>query len=107
MTFPVSPGVYPRPCHPSTANQGCLSTLSTDFKQCLKTFISEEEKILRSESFQTLPKITKAIIPHLTDILGGFRRRFVKTESIATFGLLKQTFLDFLEQNQKLAQKGV
>ena len=58
--------------------------------------------------------MTEATGDHLNDILAGFRRRYVRQQSVATarckwenlsFNPSQQTFPDFLEQYQKLAQE--
>ena len=82
--------------------------------------ITEEEKIhyfhslLRGEAFQTFRNMTEATHEHLNDILAGFRRRYVRQQSVATarckwenlsFNPSHQTFPDFLEQYEKLAQE--
>ena len=92
------------------------------FQTSLKVYpnITEEEKIhyfhslLRGEALQTFRNMTEATREHLNDILAGFRRRYVRQQSVATarckwenlsFNPSQQTFPDFLEQNQKLAQE--
>ena len=82
--------------------------------------ITEEEKIhyfhslLRGEALKTFRNMTEATLEHPNDILAGFRRRYVRQQSVATarckwenlsFNASQQTFPDFLEQYQKLAQK--
>ena len=92
------------------------------FQTSLKVYpnITEEEKIhyfhslLRGEALQTFRNMTDATREHLNDILAGFRRRYVRQQSVATarckwenlaFNPSQQTFPDFLEQYQKLAQE--
>ena len=92
------------------------------FQTSLKIYpnITEEEKIhyfhslLRGEALQTFRNMTEATREHLNDILAGFRRRYVRQQSVATarckwenlsFNPSQQTFPDFLEQYQKLAQE--
>ena len=92
------------------------------FQTSLKVYpnITEEEKIhyfhslLRGEALQTFRNMTEATREHLNDILAGFRRRYVRQQSVATarckwenlsFNPSQQTFPDFLEQYQKLAQE--
>ena len=92
------------------------------FQTSLKVYpnITEEEKIhyfhslLRGEALQTFRNMTEATREHLIDILAGFRRRYVRQQSVATarckwenlsFNPSQQTFPDFLEQYQKLAQE--
>ena len=92
------------------------------FQTSLKVYpnITEEEKIhyfhslLRGEALQTFRNMTEATRKHLNDILAGFRRRYVREQSVATarckwenlsFNPSQQTFSDFLEQYQKLAQE--
>ena len=80
--------------------------------------MTEEEKIhyfhslLRGEALQTFRNMTEASRGHLNDILAGFRRRYVRQQTVATasckwenlsFNRSQQTFPDFLEQYQKLA----
>ena len=82
--------------------------------------ITEEEKIhyfhclLRGEALQTFRNMTVATREHLNDMLAGFGRRYVRQQSVATarckwenlsFSPSQQTFPDFQEQYQKLAQK--
>ena len=91
------------------------------FQTSLKVYpnITEEEKIhyfhslLRGEALQTFRNMTDATREHLNDILAGFRRRYVRQQSVATarckwenlsFNPSQQTFPDFLEY-QKLAQE--
>ena len=92
------------------------------FQTSLKVYpnITDEEKIhyfyslLRGEALQTFRNMTEATRGHLNDILAGFRRRYVRQHSVATarcnwenlsFNPSQQTFPDFLEQYQKLAQE--
>ena len=92
------------------------------FQTSLKVYpnITEEEKIhyfhslLRGEALQTFRNMTEATREHLNDILAGFRRRYVRQQSVATarckwenlsFNPIQQTFPDFLERYQKLAQE--
>ena len=92
------------------------------FQTSLKLYpnITEEEKIhyfhslLRGEALHTIRNMTDATREHLNDILAGFRRIFVRQQSVATarckwenlsFNPSQQTFPDFLEQYQKLAQE--
>ena len=92
------------------------------FQTSLKVYpnITEEEKIhyfhslLRGEALQTFRNMTDATREHLNDILSGFRRRYVRQQSVATarckwenlsLNPSQQTFNDFLEQYQKLAQE--
>ena len=92
------------------------------FQTSLKVYpnITEEEKIhyfhslLRGEALQTFRNMTEATREHLNNILAGFRRRYVRQQSLATarckwenlsFNPSQQTFPDFLEQYQKLAQE--
>ena len=92
------------------------------FQTSLKVYpnITEEEKIhyfhslLRGEALQTFRNMTEATREHLNDILAGFHRRYVRQQSVATarckwenlsFNPSQQTFPDFLEQYQKLAQE--
>ena len=58
--------------------------------------------------------MTETTKTSLNDIIAGFRRRYVKTQSVATarckwenltFDSANQTFQDFLETYQKLAQE--
>ena len=82
--------------------------------------ISEEEQIhyfhslLRDEALQTYRNMTDTNRASLEDIIATFRRRYVRLQSIATarckweqlyFDPSRQTFQDFLEQCQKLAQE--
>ena len=82
--------------------------------------ITEQEKIhyfhslLRGDALQTFRNMTETTKTNLNDIIAGFRRRYVKTQSIATarckwenltFDPANQTFQDFLENYQKLAQE--
>ena len=82
--------------------------------------ITEQEKIhyfhslLRGDALQTFRNMTETTKTSLNDIIAGFRRRFVKTQSVATGGCkwesltfdpANQTFQDFLETYQKLAQE--
>ena len=92
------------------------------FQTSLKVYpnITEEEKIhyfhslLRGEALQTIRNMTEVTREHLNDILAGFRRRYVRQQSVATarckwenlsFNPSQQTFPDFLEQYQKLARE--
>ena len=92
------------------------------FMTSLKVYpnISEEEQIhyfhslLRGEALQTYGNMTDANRASLDDIITTFRRRYVRPQSIATarckweqlyFDPTRQTFQDFLEQYQKLAQE--
>ena len=92
------------------------------FMTSLKVYpnISEEEQIhyfhslLRGDALQTYRNMTDANRASLDDIITTFRRRYVRPQSIATarckweqlyFDPTRQTFLDFLEQYQKLAQE--
>ena len=92
------------------------------FQTSLKVYpnITEEEKIhyfhslLRGEALQTFRNMTEATREHLNEILAGFRRRYVRQQSVATarckwenlsFNPSQQTFPDFLEQYQNLAQE--
>ena len=62
------------------------------FQTSLKVYpnITEEEKIhyfhslLRGEALQTFRNMTDATREHLNDILAGFRRRYVRQQSVAT-----------------------
>ena len=91
------------------------------FMTSLKVYpnISEEEQIhyfhslLRRDALQTYRNMTDANRASLDDIITTFRRRYVRPQSIATarckweqfyFDPTRQTFQDFLEQYQKLAQ---
>ena len=80
-------------------------------------FISEQEKIhyfhslLRGDALKSLTEATKT---NLNNIIAGFRRRYNKTQSVATAGCkwenltfdpTSQTFQDFLDLYQKLAQE--
>ena len=82
--------------------------------------ITEQEKIhyfhslLRGDALQTFRNMTETTKTNLNDIIAGFRRRYVKTQSIATarckwenltFDPANQTFQDFWENYQKLAQE--
>ena len=82
--------------------------------------ISEEEQIhyfhslLRDEALQTYRNMTDTNRASLEDSIATFRRRYARPQSIATarckweqlhFDPSRQTFPDFLEQNQKLAQE--
>ena len=82
--------------------------------------ITEQEKIhyfhslLRGDALQTFRNMTETTKANITDIIAGFRRRYVKTQSVATarckwenltFDPANQTFQDFLEIYQKLAQE--
>ena len=82
--------------------------------------ITEQEKIhyfhslLRGDALQTFRNMTETTKTNKTDIIAGFRRRYVKTQSVATarckwenltFNPANQTFQDFLEIYQKLAQE--
>ena len=82
--------------------------------------ISEEEQIhyfhslLRDEALQTYRNMTDTNRASLEDIIAIFRRRYVRPQSITTarckweqlhFDPSRQTFQDFLEQYQKLAQE--
>ena len=82
--------------------------------------ISEEEQIhyfhslLRDDALQTYRNMTDTNRASLDDISATFRRRYVRPQSIATarckweqlhFDPSQQTFQDFLEQYQKLAQE--
>ena len=69
---------------------------------------------LSGEALKTFMKMTEATRGHLNDILAGFRRRCVRQRSVAaarckwenlSFNPSQQTFPDFLEQYQKLAQE--
>ena len=92
------------------------------FQTSLKVYpnITEKEKIhyfhslLRCEALQTFRNMTDATCEHLNDILAGFRRQNVRQQPVATtrcklenlsFNPSQQTFLDFLDQYQKLAQE--
>ena len=92
------------------------------FMTSLKVYpnISEEEKIhyfhslLRDDALQTYRNMTDTNRASLEDIIATFRRRYVCPQSIATarckwnqlyFDPSQQTFQDFLEQYQKLAQE--
>ena len=91
------------------------------YKTSLEVYpnIIEEEKILdfhfllKREALQTFRKMTKPTKNQLSDILAGFRGRYVTPLSIATacckrgnlaFKPAQQPFLNFLEQNQTLIQ---
>ena len=82
--------------------------------------ITEQEKIhcfhslLRGDALQTFRNMTETTKTNLSDIIAAFRRRYVKTQSVATarckwenltFDPANQTFQDFLENYQKLAQE--
>ena len=82
--------------------------------------ITEQEKIhyfhslLRGDALQTFRNMTETTKSNLSDIIAAFRRRYVKTQSVATarckwenltFDPANQTFQDFLENYQKLAQE--
>ena len=82
--------------------------------------ISEEDQIhyfhslLRDEALQTNRNMIDTNRASLEDIIATFRRRNVRPQSIATtrfkweqlyFDPSRQTFEDFLEQHQKLAQE--
>ena len=92
------------------------------FMTSLKVYpnISEEEQIryfhslLRDDALQTYRNMTDTNRASLDDIIATFRRRYVRPQSIATarckweqlhFDPSQQTFQDFLEQYQKLAQE--
>ena len=92
------------------------------FMTSLKVYpnISEEEQIhnfhslLRDEALQAYRNTTDTNRASLEDIIATFRRRYVRPQSIATarckweqlyFDPSRQTFQDFLEQYQKLAQE--
>ena len=68
------------------------------FQTSLKVYpnITEEEKIhyfhslLRGEALQTFRNMTNATREHLNDILAGFRRRYVRQQSVATAQKLAQ-----------------
>ena len=92
------------------------------FMTSLKVYpnISEEEEIhyfhslLRDDALQTYRNMTDTNRASLEDIIATFRRRYVRPQSIATarckwnqlyFDPSQQTFQDFLEQYQKLAQE--
>ena len=92
------------------------------FMTSLKVYpnISEEEQIhyfhslLRDEALQTYRSMTDTNRASLEDIIATFRRRYVRPQSVATarckweqlhFDPSRQTFQDFLEQFQKLAQE--
>ena len=92
------------------------------FQTSLKVYpnITEEEKrhyfhsLLRGEALQTFRNVTDATREYLNDIVSSFRRRYVRQQSVATarckwenssFNPSQQTFPDFLEQYQKLAQE--
>ena len=92
------------------------------FMTSLKVYpnTSEEEQIhyfhslLRGDALQTYRNMTDANRATLDDIITTFRRRYVRPQSIATarckweqlhFDPTRQTFQDFLEQYQKLAQE--
>ena len=82
--------------------------------------ITQQEKIhyfhslLRGDALQTFRNMTETTKTNINDIITGFRRRYVKTKSVATarckwenltFDPANQTFQDFLETYQKLAQE--
>ena len=82
--------------------------------------ITQQEKIhyfhslLRGDALQTFRNMTETTKTNINDIIAGFRRRYVKTKSVATarckwenltFDPANQTFQDFLETYQKLAQE--
>ena len=82
--------------------------------------ITEQEKIhyfhslLQGDALQTFRNMTETTKTNLSDIIAAFRRRYVKTQSVATarckwenltFDPANQTFQDFLENYQKLAQE--
>ena len=82
--------------------------------------ITQQEKIhyfhslLRGDALQTFGNMTETTKTNINDIIAGFRRRYVKTKSVATarckwenltFDPANQTFQDFLETYQKLAQE--
>ena len=82
--------------------------------------ITEQEKIhyfhslLRGDALQTFRNMTETTKTNLSDIIAAFRRRYVKTQSVATarckwenltFDPANQTFQDFLENYQKVAQE--
>ena len=82
--------------------------------------ISEEEQIhyfhslLKDDALQTYRNMTDTNRASLEDIIATFRRRYIRTQSIATaqckweqlyFDPPRQTFQDFLEQYQRLAQE--
>ena len=92
------------------------------FTTSLKVYpnISEEEQIhyfhsiLRGDALQTYRNMTDANRASLEDIIATFRRRYVRPQSVATarckweqlhFDPTRQTFQDFLEQYQTLAQE--
>ena len=82
--------------------------------------ISEEEQIhyfhslLRDDALQTYRRMTDTNRASRENIISTFRRRYTRRQSVATaacqweqlyFDPSRQTFQDFLEQNQKLAQE--
>ena len=82
--------------------------------------MTEQEKIhyfhslMRGDAMQTFRNMTEATKSYLNDIIAGFHRRYVKAQSVATarckwenlnFDPTSQTFQDFLEMYQKLAQE--
>ena len=82
--------------------------------------ISEEEQfhyfhsLLKDDALQTYCNMTDTNRASLEDIIATFRRRYVRPQSIPTarckweqlyFDTSRQTFQDFLEQYQKLAQE--
>ena len=82
--------------------------------------IREQEKLhyfhslLRGDALQTFRNMTETTKTNINDIIAGFRKRYVKTQSVATarckwenltFDPANQTFKDFLEIYQKLAQE--
>ena len=82
--------------------------------------ITEQEKIhyfhslLQGDALQTFRNTTETTKTSLNDIIAGFRRSYVKTQSVTTarckweiltFDPANQTFQDFLETYQKLAQE--
>ena len=92
------------------------------FRTSLKVHpqITEQEKIhhfhslLRGDALQTFRNMTETTKTNINDIIAGFRRRYVKTQSVATarckwknltFDPANQAFQDFLEIYQKLAQE--
>ena len=63
------------------------------------------------QTFRNMMEVTRE---HLNDIIAGFRRRYVRHQSVATAGCKweslsfnpgQKTLPDFLEQYQKLAQE--
>ena len=82
--------------------------------------IPEQKKIhyfyslLLEDALQTFRIMTESTKLNLNDIIAGFRRRYVKTQSVATarckwenltFDPTSQTFQDFLEMYQKVEQE--